>query len=400
VIWAACLVGLALTLLGSMAGAALVYVSRAELARAVSRQLRGGSSALAWLSRVESILTAAAATSAFGVILLGAAFPAVVARSGGGALLLAPLVALVAVPFVLFSGYLAPRWLTASRAEKVTHVAMPILAPWARFLGVILPARRPSRATEFRTLWREGAAVGMRADEDLRTVGGVMAFASRPVRDIMTPRTDLIAIPEDASLPDILQVFAQSGYSRIPVYRGTVDEIVGMLHAFDLFKLRPGDPLPVRPVAIAAPGRAAGELFVDMQRERRHLAVVIDEFGGTLGLVSLEDLLEELVGEIYDEHDHPPPAPAALVGSTLAEFDGSTTIADLTSRFDVALPTSGASTVGGLVAELAGRIPAAGERFVIGGLEIDVVAATATRVERVLVRPGPVALVPLLRETT
>lgn len=395
-IWVAFLTGLLLTLLGSMSSAALVYVSRAELARAVSRQLRGGSSALAWLSRIESILTAAAATTAFGVILLGAAFPAVFARSG--AVLLAPLVALVAVPFVLFSGYLAPRWITASRAETVSRVAMPLLEPWARLLGALLPVRRPSRATEFRTLWREGAAVGLRADEDLRAVGGVMAFASRPVREIMTPRTDLIAIPEDASLEDIVQVFAQSGYSRIPVYRGTIDEIVGMLHAFDLFKLRPGDPLPVRPVAIAAPGRPAGELFLDMQRERRHLAIVIDEFGGTLGLVSLEDLLEELVGEIYDEHDQVPRPLAPQGRAALAEFDGSTPTAEVAERFEAALPTAGASTIGGVVAELAGRIPAAGERFVIGGLEIDVVTATAVRIERVIVRPGPVALVPLVRE--
>jgi CBS domain containing-hemolysin-like protein len=397
-IWGAFLLGLALTLLGSMAGAALVYVSRAELARAVSRQLRGGSSALAWLSRIESILTAAAATAAFGVILLGAAFPAVFAAQG--AVLLAPLVALVAVPFVLFSGYLAPRWLTASRADRVTKVAMPLLEPWARLLSVLLPARRPSRATEFRTLWREGAAVGLRADEDLRTVGGVMAFASRPVREIMSPRTDMIAIPEDAALSDIVEVFAQSGYSRIPVYRGTLDEIVGMLHAFDLFKLRPGDPLPVRPVAIAAPGRAAGELFLEMQRERRHLAVVIDEFGGTLGLVSLEDLLEELVGEIYDEHDQPPQPELPSRGAGIVELDGSTPMADVASRFEVVLPKSVASTIGGLVAELAGRIPAAGERFVVGDLEVDVVVASATRIERVLVRPGPVALVPLMREAT
>jgi len=398
VIWSVFLAGLALTLLGSASSAALVYVSRAELARAVSRQLRGGSSALAWLSRIESILTAAAATSAFGVILLGASFPALFARSG--AALLAPLIALVAVPFVLFSGYLAPRWITASRAERVTRVAMPLLEPWARLLSVLLPARRPSRATEFRTLWREGAAVGLRADEDLRAVGGVMAFASRPVREIMTPRTDLIAIPEDAVLADILEVFAQSGYSRIPVYRGTLDEIVGMLHAFDLFKLRPGDPLPVRPVAIAAPGRPAGDLFLDMQRERRHLAIVIDEFGGTLGLVSLEDLLEELVGEIYDEHDQvPQPIPPAR-GEPLADLDASTPTADVASRFEVALPASGAATIGGLLAELAGRIPAAGERFVIGEIEVDVVAASATRVERVIVRPGPVALVSLGREAS
>ena len=396
-IWTAFLIGLALTLSGSMAGAALVYVSRAELSRAVSRQLRGGSSALTWLSLIESILTAAAATAAFGVILLGAAFPAVFA--GSGLVLLAPIVALIAVPFVLFSGYLAPRWLTASRAEAVSQIAMPLLEPWARVLGVLLPARRHSRAAEFRTLWREGAAVGLRADEDLRTVGGVMAFASRPVREIMTPRTDLIAIPEDATLPDIVQIFTQSGYSRIPVYRGTLDEIVGMLHAFDLFKLRPGDPLPLRPVAVSPANRPAGELFVDMQRERRHLAVVLDEFGGTLGLVSLEDLLEELVGEIYDEHDQVT-APAVSGGPAMADLDGGSPASYLTERFAVTLPKTAASTVGGMLAELAGRIPTVGERFSFGGIEVDVVAASATRVERVLVRPGPVEPIPLVREPT
>ena len=362
-IWTAFFLGLLLTLAGSMAGAALVYVSRAELSRAVSRQLRGGSSALTWLSLIESILTAAAATAAFGVILLGAAFPAVFA--GSGLVLLAPIVALIAVPFVLFSGYLAPRWLTASRAESVSRVAMPLLEPWARVLGVFLPARRHSRAAEFRTLWREGAAVGLRADEDLRTVGGVMAFASRPVREIMTPRTDLVAIPEDATLPDIVQIFTQSGYSRIPVYRGTLDEIVGMLHAFDLFKLRPGDPLPLRPVAVAPANRPAGELFVDMQRERRHLAVVLDEFGGTLGLVSLEDLLEELVGEIYDEHDQVAAAPPRRAGRPWPTSTAARPPATWSSGSASRCPTTAASTVGGMLAELAGRIPAAGERFVV-----------------------------------
>ena len=85
--------------------------------------------------------------------------------------------------------------------------------------------------------------------------------------------------------------------------RGTLDDIIGMLHAFDLFKLQPGDPLPVRPVAVTPASRSCGDLLLDMQRERRHLAVVLDEFGGTLGIATLEDLLEELVGEIFDEHD-------------------------------------------------------------------------------------------------
>jgi CBS domain containing-hemolysin-like protein len=137
----------------------------------------------------------------------------------------------------------------------------------------------------------------------------------------MTPRTDLVAVEEHADLADIQLVFAQSGYSRIPVYRGTLDDIVGMLHAFDLFKLRPGDPLPVRPVAVTPASRACGDLLLDMQRERRHLAVVLDEFGGTLGIATLEDLLEELVGEIFDEHDDEVRA-APAGGPTLFETDG------------------------------------------------------------------------------
>ena len=134
-------------------------------------------------------------------------------------------------------------------------------------------------------------------------VGGVMAFSARPVREVMTPRTDIVAIEENAPLDEIRLVFAHSGYSRIPVFRETLDDIIGMLHAFDLFKLQPGDPLPVRPVAVTPASRSCGDLLLDMQRERRHLAVVLDEFGGTLGIATLEDLLEELVGEIFDEHD-------------------------------------------------------------------------------------------------
>jgi CBS domain containing-hemolysin-like protein len=212
----------------------------------------------------------------------------------------------------------------------------------------------------------------------------------------MTPRTDLVAIAEDMALGEIAGVFAQSGYSRIPVYRGTLDEIVGMLHAFDLFKLRAGDPLPIRPVAIAPASRSCGDLLLDMQRERRHLAVVLDEFGGTLGIATLEDLLEELVGEIFDEHDEGAQGAPAAAGNVF-EADGTTPTAAIAERFEVTLPASQSATIGGLVAELAGRIPNAGERFMLQGLELDVIQASPTRVERLLIRPAPPPAVPLAR---
>jgi CBS domain containing-hemolysin-like protein len=295
---------------------------------------------------------------------------------------------------VLFAAYLVPRWLTQPRAETVADRVIPILRPWSRVLGLLLPARTATRPTDLRAIWREGAAVGLEDDGELVMVGGVMAFSARPVREVMTPRTEIVAIEENAPLQEIRLVFAGSGYSRIPVIRGDLDEIIGMLHAFDLFKLEPGDPLPVRPVAVTPASRTCGDLLLDMQRERRHLAVVLDEFGGTLGIATLEDLLEELVGEIFDEHDEEvQPMPAGL--PTLLETDGNLSLQAVQERFGTTVPSTRSTTIGGLLVELAGRIPNAGERFTIGGLELDVVQASPNRVERLLIRSDPAPTITL-----
>lgn len=391
-IWLVVAVGLLVAVFGATAGAALITVSRAELTRVVGRRLRGAAPSLGWLADVDAELTAASATTSLGVLIIGAALPALLAGSGAGRLVV--VLALVGVPLVLLAGYLVPRWLTLPRAQTVAKRIVPVLRPWSRVLGLLLPARMASRPTDLRSIWREGAAVGLRADDELVMVGGVMAFSVRPVREVMTPRTELVAVEEHADLGDIRQVFAQSGYSRIPVYRGTLDDIVGMLHAFDLFKLQPGDPLPVRPVAVTPGSRACGDLLLDMQRERRHLAVVLDEFGGTLGIATLEDLLEELVGEIFDEHDDEVRAPAAS-GPVIFEADGNVSPQAIEERFGVELPPGRSSTMGGLLVEWAGRIPNAGERFVVRGLEFDVLEASPTRVERLVIRSGAAPPVPL-----
>jgi CBS domain containing-hemolysin-like protein len=385
-IWVAVLLGVALTAFGATAGAALITVSRAELTRAVSRRLRGGSASLSGLVQIDYYLTAASATTSLGVLLLGAAVPGLLA--GSGAPRFVEGVALLAVPLVLFAAYLVPRWLTQPRAETVADRVVPILRPWSRLLGLMLPARTATRPNDLRSIWREGAAVGLEDDDELIMVGGVMAFSARLVREVMTPRTEIVAIEENAPLDEIRLVFAGSGYSRIPVIRGTLDEIIGMVHAFDLFKLEPGDPLPIRPVAVTPASRTCGDLLLDMQRERRHLAVVLDEFGGTLGIATLEDLLEELVGEIFDEHDEEvrPPQPTA---ATIFETDGNAPIEAVQERFGVLLPTSRSTTIGGLLVELAGRIPNAGERFTLQGLELDVIQASPNRVERLLIRADP-----------
>ena len=383
-IWIVVAVGLLISVFGATAGAALITVSRAELTRVVGRRLRGAAPSLAWLAEVDANLTAASATTSLGVLIVGAALPALLAGSGRRLLVL---VALAGVPLVLLAAYLVPRWLTLPRAQGVSDRVMPLLRPWSRILGLVLPTRGAKRPTDLRSIWREGAAVGLRADDELVMVGGVMAFSVRPVREVMTPRTELVAVEEHAPLDDIRMVFAQSGYSRIPVYRGTLDEIVGMLHAFDLFKLRPGDPLPVRPVAMTPGSRACGDLLLDMQRERRHLAVVLDEFGGTLGIATLEDLLEELVGEIFDEHDDEVRAEPAG-GPTVLETDGNLSPEAIEERFGVTLPEGRSTTVAGRIVEWAGRIPNSGERFLVRGLELDILEASPTKIERMIIRSG------------
>ena len=391
-IWIAVALGVLVAAFGATAGAALITVSRAELTRAVGRRLRGAVPSLAWLSQVDYYLTAASATTSLGVLLVGAAIPGMLAGSGAPRVVV--MVALLAVPLVLFGAYLVPRWLTQPRAETVADRVTPSLRPWSRLLGLLLPARVATRPTDLRSIWREGAAVGLRADDELVIVGGVMAFSVRPVREVMTHRTDIVAVDEHAALEDIRMVFAQSGYSRIPVYRETLDDIVGMLHAFDLFKLQPGDPLPVRPVAVTPGSRNCGDLLLDMQRERRHLAVVLDEFGGTLGIATLEDLLEELVGEIFDEHDEEV-RQTATSGPAVFETDGNVPPEAIEERFGVSLPSGRSSTIAGLVVEWAGRIPNPGERFLVRGLEIDVIQASPTRIERLIIRSGTTPALPL-----
>lgn len=393
-IWVLAAVGVLLTAFGATAAAALVSVSRVELTQMVSLRLRGGHGPLSQMGRIDELLTAASATTSLGVVALGAAVPAAV--SGSALRPLALVIIVLAIPAVVFGGYFFPRLLTQSRAALVAKWVTPVLEIWAAPLWWVLPTPQPTRLDDLRSLWREGAAVGISEDENLLRVESVIEFAGRPVQQVMTPRTDVVAVSEDADLDSISLVFAESGYSRLPVYRGTLDEIIGMVYAFDLLKLSPGSTLPVRAVAATPASRNCGDLLIDMRRERRHLAVVLDEFGGTLGIATLEDLLEELVGEIFDEHDRTV-AQVPDLGPGTFETDGTTDPAIIGERFGVSLPDTGATTISGLLTDLAGRIPYRGERLVVSGLEFDVVQASPTRVQRLLIRPGPVSPVTLTR---
>ncbi len=388
--WLVLLVGLLITCVGSAGAAALVTTARDAVAEAVSRRLRGGVESLAWLAGTQREVVAATAATSFGVAMVGAAIPGVFQEASP--LELALLVCFLVVPATLIGGYLLPRWHTMPRAEKIVDQLGPVLKGWSAALSIVLPSRSGDAASDLRALAREGSASGVN-DDELVMVGGVMTFTERPVRAVMTPRTEVVAVEHGATYDQVAAVIAESGYTRIPVFRESLDEIVGMVHAFDLFKHQPGEPLPLRPVTFSPELRAAGDLLLDMQRERQHFAVVVDEFGGTAGIVTLDDLLTALVGQIADEDVGP--AAAVTVGADVLELDGSATPANVAEHFGVVLPRSDAASFGGLIAELAGRIPRTGEQFTLATLEIEVLHASPTRIERLLVRRGPSNRIPL-----
>jgi putative hemolysin len=208
----------------------------------------------------------------------------------------------------------------------------------------------------------------------------------------MTPRTTIVAIPEGMPAAEVAHVFTQAGYSRYPVYRGSLDDVIGLIHVFDLLHVAPDETVPVRPAPVVPGTARAADLMLQMQRGGGHLAVVLDEHGGTAGLVTLDDLLRDLVAEVFGDgaSAEPPAAPARLV-----EVEGQAPLARVAETFGISLGSWGVQTVGGFLIQAVGRIPRPGERFTASGLEFDVLESTATRVERVAVRQGPVRAVPL-----
>lgn len=376
--WLLVVTGAVLAAGGILSGVATLQVRRVDLYRWSAGTRRGHGAAGTLLAMPERILRTANALVSLGCLLVGAGVAVVLEATPAPIALIG--VSLVAVPLVLAIAVSVPRSAAERAAEAVIPTAVPILARAAVVLAPLTGTRPPPSPREL-----PGAG------DELGVLSGVDAFTQRPVREVMTPRTEIVAVREGTPIEEVARVFASSGYSRIAVYRENLDNVIGMTYAFDLLKIAPGADLPIRPVATAPASKRSAELLFEMQRERRHLAVVLDEFGGTAGIVTMDDLLEELVAEIFDEDETAAAAPPAQL---LLSVPGTNPVSDIAVRFGVELPRV-SETVGGLLASLAGRIPHAGERFGLAGLEFDVVAATHTRIDRVLIRRGPVRVTPL-----
>jgi len=387
---------LVLGLLGASAAAAVgvaaAAVSQLELTRWVTYKLRGDRAAARALENPGRVLATANALTTLGVLSAAGALPALLAQATPT--FLGVFTIAVGVPLFVSAAYLVPRVVGRRWAEAIVARAVPWLERVGRALAPFIPARDPSRRTTLAAVL-SGADTGALASAgEMAVVSGVLAFAQRPVKDLMTPRTAVVAIPEALLAAEAAHVCMQSRYSRYPVYRGSLDEIAGVAHAFDLLQLAPDGPVPVRPALVVPGATRAADLMLEMQRGRSHLAVVLDEFGGTAGLVTFEDLLRDLMSEIF-EPEPTEPAPEALV--RVVELEGSAPASRLEEAFDVTFGSRDVQTVGGLLVQALGRIPRAGERLALQGLEFDILAASATRVERVAVRPGPVRAIVLDR---
>jgi CBS domain containing-hemolysin-like protein len=388
--WLVTSIGLLAAALGTTVAVSSASVSRLELARWISQRLRGAAIANALLSTPGRILGTATSIATGGFLLSAMGLSAVLATVPP--LLRAIAVVLLAVPLLVIVAYAIPRAVGRRWPEPVIRRTGPLMERIASSLSPLVPESGSARGDLARVL-RAGHQEGALGTDDLALFSGVVAFAERTVREIMTPRTDILAVPEGAPLPDVARLLAESGYSRLPVYRESLDNIVGMIYAFDLLKVPPGGILPVRPVDTVPAAKRCADLLYEMQRDGRQFAVVLDEFGGTAGLATFDDLLTELVSEVFDDSDTAQRAEQAPVFD-LVELDGATPVAELAARFGLTMPMESGS-VGGLLVRGAGRIPLVGERFVIGSLEFDVLAASPTRVERVAVRRGPVPAIPL-----
>ena len=377
------LFGLALAALGATTLVAVAAARRLELTRWVARRLAGADAAVTLLARPGDIQSVASGLVAVGTTITAVAVPWTLAHAGVASTLALELG--VVLPLALLAVYFLPRAIGRRWPEPLVKALVPRLRGAAALVGRVVRGQAATERADLAALFRDSASAGLAREDELEIVTGVMAFADRVVREAMTPRTKLVAAHESAPTAELAALVAKSGYTRLPLYKGSLDEITGMVHAFDLIKAGPGGAVTPRPVSSVPATRRCADVLFDLKRERRHLAVVTDEFGGTAGIVTMENVLEQLVGEIFDEGDEPRAVPSAAAGVLVV--DGGEPLARITQHFGLALtPPARVETAGGYVTWAAGRIPQAGERLRSGGLEWDIIEATPARVGRLVVR--------------
>jgi CBS domain containing-hemolysin-like protein len=411
-------VSLGVTLVLAAAAAVLAAAETAVLMLPAGRihrleeAARRGAVALAHLATLRHRLRAVATLT--GLAAAGAAavsWVVVLTRESAlgalsGALVVAGVAAAVALTHALTQAL--PRTVAIANPERIalessgvalalTRALYPVIrvlgGPW-RWLVSVIGGDLEISPWAVTPEWRIGASDEQderdQAEEAL--LEAVSDFGEKVAREVMVPRTDMKALPDTATIDDAVDLIAETGFTRIPVYRDTIDDIRGVLYAKDLLGVLRGCDPSRRAIELARTPlfvpetKPVEELLSELQRVT-HLAIVADEYGGTAGLVTLEDLLEEIVGEISDEYDREEPL-MTETGEGRFLVDARLPVDDLNETFGTDLEIE-ADSVGGLFTEVAGRIPEQGESIVIDGLLITVTRLEGTRIRQLAVEPVP-----------
>lgn len=316
-----CLLVVAWLTAGAMA---VRSASRIWLRHWAEQRLRGAATVLVYLERPQRLLSAAQTGVALTVSFVGLWIGWRGARNESIAM--ASLVGYAGILILL--GHLVPRAIARRWPSFVIPLTVPVLRAIEIVTSPILSVSRgvgtaddaaatealPAAHDAIQDLLREGEMEGVGKRDEIAIISGVMEFGGKTVREVLTRREDVFAVPRAAEAGSVATLIAESAFSRIPVYAETLDDVIGMYHAFDVLKERGEHLPPLRPVAHAPADTHCNDLLFRMLKARLHLAVVQDEQRRTLGIVTLENLLEELVGDIRDEHDDPAAAtPSGVV---------------------------------------------------------------------------------------
>ncbi len=292
-------------------------------------------------------------------------------------------------------------WVAAPLMGFAWIMAWPIAflngtANWLLRLMRISPPGEHERLhspEEIRMLVEQSTEGGSLLKEDARLLEGVFEFSEKTAQEVMTPRTQMVALDSSLSVEEAADEVAVARRSRYPVYTESLDEIVGVVHAKDILtaiRARPHETVRgiMRPPLFVPGTREVEDVLADMKRLKTHLAVVLDEYGGTAGLVTMEDLLEEIVGPIFDEYD-PQDRPGTADGA--ARLDGALPITEFNSQHDASLDDTDYTTIGGYVFGQLGRLPRPGDRVTVGPHTFEVVEMDGRRVRSLRLHTAPPA---------
>lgn len=410
-----CVAGMALALGAifyfSLAEASLLAFSDVSLRRLVDRGDKRGL-AIERLKSSDDYLSAIIVGMNASVILVSTLMTVLVSRRLGGGHgdgWAAEAWHVATIVFILVVAELTPKtWgtlmaertapLLAPSVQRVVAISAPALRLFAAISSLVLRSSDSSlgHTRHYITAGEIQAAADISEEEGIvepqegEMLDSVLELGETTAREIMVPRVDIVAVPNTADMAEVVSVAVESGYSRIPVYDRTVDSITGILYVNDLLRaLRAGDSSAdlgslARQAYFIPETKRVGELFRELRDRSIHIAIVLDESGGTEGLVTIEDILEELVGEIEDEHDAPMHG-IEVISETEALVDGKLRIAEVNEQLRCELPEDEHETIAGLVAGRMERIPEVGESLEEGGVHLVVEKGTPQRVEQVRV---------------